>query len=255
PWGADLRVFHSVEQSQERRTGGRVDYTFVYERPDRQLGDGRFRLRLVVSGDKLTELSFFLKIPDAFSRRYEQMRSINNAIGVGGSLALLLLYGVGGIAIGLFFLGRQRWGIWREPVGWGGVGPTCPTAARVNEWPLAWMQYDTALSTRSFIAQQAAVATAELAVSVVLFSFSFMAAESLPRRAFPSPPQFWRIWARQAGPSRAVLGRTAAGFLLVPIFIAYEVALYFVATKSLGCWSPSEALFNPDWLALYSPWL
>jgi Type II CAAX prenyl endopeptidase Rce1-like len=255
PWGADLTVFRSVEQSQERHTGGRVDYTFVYERPDRQLGDGRFRLRLVVSGDKLTELSYFLKIPDAFSRRYEQMRSINNAIGVGGSLALLLLYGVGGIAIGLFFLGRQRWVIWRQPVVWGVVVAIVQTAARVNEWPLAWMQYDTALSTRSFIAQQAAVAIAELAVNVVLFSFSFMAAESLTRRAFPNHPQFWRLWGRQAGASRAVLGRTAAGYLLVSIFVAYEVALYFVATNSLGWWSPSEALFNPDVLASYSPWL
>jgi hypothetical protein len=254
PWGVDLTVFKAVEQSQERRTSGRIDYTFAYERPDRQLGEGRYRLRLVVSGDKLTELVYFLKIPDAFSRRYEEMRSVNNAIGVGGSLAFLLLYGVGGMAVGLFFLVRQRWLLWRQPVFWGVVVALAQTAARVNEWPLAWMQYDTALSTRAFIARQAALGVAEFAVSVVLFSLSFMAAESLTRRAFPNHPQFWRIWGREAGGSRAVLGRTAAGYLLVPIFIAYEVALYFVATKSLGWWTPSEALFNPDVLAAYTPW-
>jgi hypothetical protein len=254
PWRVDLTVFKAVEQSQERRTSGRIDYTFAYERPDRQLGEGRYRLRLVVSGDKLTELAYFLKIPDAFSRRYEEMRSVNNAIGVGGSIAFLLLYGVGGMAVGLFFLVRQRWVLWRQPVFWGAVVALAQTAARVNEWPLAWMQYDTALSTRSFVAQQAALAVAELAAFVALFSLSFMAAESLTRRAFPSHPQFWRIWGREAGGSRAILGRTVAGFLLVPIFVAYEVALYFVATRWLGWWTPSEAQFNPDVLAAYAPW-
>ena len=31
--------------------------------------------------------------------------------------------------------------------------------------------------------------------------------------------------------------------------------LYFVATKYLGWWSPSEALLQPDVLATYAPWL
>jgi hypothetical protein len=66
-----------VEQSKEVRTGGRIDHTFVYERPDIQLGEGRYRLRLAVGGDKLTGLSHFVKVPEAFSRRYEQMCSSN----------------------------------------------------------------------------------------------------------------------------------------------------------------------------------
>jgi hypothetical protein len=254
-WGADLDAFQPVEQAQERRPGGRIDYSFVYERTDRRLGDGRYRLRLTVSGDKLTELTYFLKIPEGFSRRYEQMRSVNDAIGVGGSLAFLVLYGGFGMAVGLFFLMRHRAVLWRQPVAWGVGVALAQTAARVNEWPLAWMQYDTALSTRSFVAQQVALAVGELAVYAVLFSLSFMAAESLTRRAFPRHPQFWRLWGRDAGRSSAVFGRTVAGYLLVPLFVAYEVVLYLVATKSLGWWTPSEALFNPDVLAAYAPWL
>ena len=52
-----------------------------------------------------------------------------------------------------------------------------------------------------------------------------------------------------------MLGRTAAGYLLVSVFLAYDVMLYFVATKYLGWWSPSEALLHPDVLATYAPWL
>ncbi len=253
-WQVDLAPFTAVEQSEERRTGGRVDHTFVYERSDRRLGEGRYRLRLVVSGDKLTDLTYFVRIPDAFARRYDQMRSANTAIGIGGSLVMLVLYGVGGMAVGLFVLMRQRWVLWRQPVIWGAIVALAQTAATFNEWPLAWMQYDTALSTRAFVARQVSLAILELVGSVVFFSLSFMAAESLGRRAFAGHPQLWRLWGRDAGRSREVLGRTVAGYLLVPLFVAYEVALYLFATRTLGWWTPSEALFKPDVLAAYAPW-
>ncbi len=254
-WSVDLAPFQAVEQSQERRPAGRVDHTFVYERGDRRLGEGRFRLRLAVSGDKLTEVTYFIKVPDAFSRRYEQMRSVNTAIGVAGSLAFIVLYVGGGIAFGLFVLARERWVIWRQPVIWGVIVSLAQTAARINESPLAWMEYDTALSTTSFVAQMAALAVAELVTYVVLFSLSFMAAESLSRRAFPHHPQFWKVWGPVSGRSPEVLSHTVAAYLLVPIFVAYEVALYLFATQSLGWWTPSETLFNPDVLASYAPWL
>ena len=89
----------------------------------------------------------------------------------------------------------------------------------------------------------------------VVFTLSFMAAESLSRRAFPHHPQLWRAWSPDAGASRAVLGRTVAGYLLVGLFFAYEVALYLVASRWLGWWTPSDALVHPDVLATYLPWL
>src|SRR5438034_4431800 len=228
-WRVDLAPFQSVEQSEERRPGGRVDHTFVYERSDRRLGEGRYRLRLVVSGDELTEVTYFLKVPDAFTRRYEQMRAANTAIGVGGALAMVVVYGVGGIAFGLFVLARQRWVIWRQPIMWGAAVALAQAVVNINEWPLAGMQYDTALSTRSFVARQISLALVELVANAAVFSLSFMAAESLTRRAFPSHPQFWRLWSRNAARSREVLATTTIGYLLVPMFIAYEVALYLFA--------------------------
>ena len=40
-WNVDLARFSLVEQAQERRPSGRVDYTFIYERTDATLGVGR----------------------------------------------------------------------------------------------------------------------------------------------------------------------------------------------------------------------
>ena len=60
-----------------------MDHTFTYERSDVTFSEGRVRLRLVVSGDKLTAVTYFLKIPEAFTRRYASMRSANELIGLG----------------------------------------------------------------------------------------------------------------------------------------------------------------------------
>ncbi|HEY7058463.1 MAG TPA: lysostaphin resistance A-like protein, partial [Vicinamibacterales bacterium] len=268
-WNVALPVYGLVEQGQERRTGGRVDHTFTYERSRPTLNDGRYRLRLVVSGDRLTEVTYFLKIPEAFSRRYESMRSANDAIGIGSVVGMALLYVFGGIGVGLFFMLRQKWVLWRAPVVWGFSVSLFQTLATLNEFPLLWMTYDTALPRSTFLAQEMAKVVAAFVGFGVFYALSFMAAETLTRRAFGSHPQFWRVWARTSaqsptrpgrsasGPASSyeILGRTTGAYLLVAIFFAYDVLLYLVATKTLGWWSPSEALLHPDVLATYAPWL
>jgi len=262
-WSVDLGGFVLVEQGQERRGGGRVDHTLTYERLSPALNEGRYRLRLVVSGDRLTEVSHFIRIPEAFTRRYANLRSANDAIGLSSVVGMALLYIFGGIGVGLFYLLRTRWVIWRPAVMWGAAVGLLQALAMWNELPLLWMTYDTAIARSTFLAEHAAQATASFFGFSVFFALSFMAAESLTRRAFGHHPQLWRAWSGQPpapssgapGASTAILGRTVAGYLLVPVFLAYVVMFYFVAVRDLGWWSPSEALLHPDVLATYVPWL
>ncbi len=219
-WQIDLGPFALVEQSQERRPAGRVDHTFTYERPAPTLNEGRYRLRLVVSGDRLTEATHFIKIPEA-----------NLAIGLFSGVAMVLLYVIGGIAIGLFWLLRQRWVIARQPMLWGVAVALLQVLASLNDWPLLWMSYDTAVPRASFIAQQMAILVASFVGFSMFFGLSFMAAESLTRRAFGQHPQLWRVWSRPAAASTTVAGQTAAGYLLVAVFYRR--------------WNSEEATFRP----------
>src|SRR5262245_28633171 len=254
-WAVDLSPFTLVEQSQQRRPGGRIDHTFTYERGQPTLNEGRFRLRLVVSGDRLTEVTHFIRIPEAFARRYEEMRSANEAIGAFSSIAMVLLYIVGGIAIGLFWLLRHHWVIGRPAIAWGVVIALLQLLASLNDWPLLWMAYDTAVPRATFMAPEVASMLAAFVGFAMFFGLSFMAAESLSRRAFGDHPQLWRAWSPDAARSTAILGRTAAGYLFVTVFFAYDVLLYFYATRLFGWWAPSDALIHPDVLASYFPWL
>ena len=255
PWNVALDDYEAVESSQEERPGGRVDHTFVYERSDRQAGEGRFRLRLVVSGDRLTELTHVLQVPEAFDRRFEEMRSANEGITIGGGFLTILLYGVGGIGVGLFVMLRQRRVLWRAPLAWGAGVAVAQLLAGLNQWPLLWMGYDTAVSETGFALQQATSLVALTLAFTALFTLSFMAAESLSRCAFPHHVQFWRSWSRDGARSWPVLGQTLAGYLIVGIDLAFLVGFYWITTGYLGWWSPSDTLLNPDSLATPFPWL
>lgn len=254
-WSIDFSEYDLVEESEEVLPGGRTDHTFVYERNDKRIGEGRYRLRLLVGGDQLTQLSHLVKVPEAFSRRYEEMRSANEAVSFGAAVVIGLLYLIGGCIIGLFLLLRERWVIWKKPLFWGLLIAFLQFLVGINQLPLSWMGYDTAVSASGFLLQQIiSIMAGSLAMGGILV-VSFMAAESLTRKAFPNKIQFWKIWSPNNAGSPTVLGQTVAGYLLVGIFFAYEVSLYFVTTRHLGWWTPSEALFHPDSLATYFPWL
>ena len=254
-WNVDLSKFALVEPGQERPPSGRVDHTFTYERSDETLKEGRYRLRLVVSGDRLTEVTHFIKIPEAFTRRYTSMRSANNFIGIGSTVGLALLYVVGGIGVGMFYMMRKRYVLWKHAALWGVAVGGLQALASLNEFPLIWMSYDTAIPRSTFLAQQIAFLGAGFVGFSVFFGLSFMAAETLSRAAFPQHPQFWRVWRKEPGASIPILGYTVSGYLLVSVFFAYDVLLYLVMTKVFDWWSPAEALIHPDVLATYLPWL
>ena len=254
-WDVELGEYELVESSHEVLPGGRTDHSLVYERPDVRIGEGRYRLRLTVAGDRFTELTHFIKIPEAFSRRYAEMRSANDGIAAGAGFALVILYLGGGCVFGLFYLMRKRWVIWKPAVKWALFIAVLQSLVTLNQWPLLWMGYDTAISQTTFALQQIAIAIGQLVGMGAILAVSFMAAESLGRRAFPHHIQLWRTWSGEVAPTKALLGHTIAGYLLIGIFFAYEVWLYFFASNTLGWWTPSSALTDPNVLANYFPWL
>lgn len=254
-WGVGLSDFHLIEESEELRTGGRIDHTFVYERNQEGPGESLYRLRLVVGGDRLTSLVHSVKVPEEFIRSYEEMRSANDTIALISNVAFFLLYILGGCVIGLFFLLRDRWVIWRTPLLWGCIIGGLQFLAGINYFPIMWMNYDTALSSESFVLQQVGGVFGSSVLMTILMVLSFMAAESLTRRAFPEHIQLWKIWSKGAASTGRVAGYTVAGYLLVSVFFAYEVILYLLNSNLFGWWSPSDALFDPDLLATYLPWL
>jgi hypothetical protein len=250
----DLGSYTLVESGQEQRPNGRVDHVFTYEREAALLGAGRHRVRISVSGDRVSEIMPGVRVPEAFRRRYEEMRSANTAIGAAGSVGAMFLYLLIGCGAGCFYLLRRRALLWR-PAAWLAAGIAAAVIlAELNQWPLRWLQYDTALPAGRYMVQTLLpIVILGLALGAVM-ALTFMTAEGLSRLAFPEHPQFWAIWRPAAAPTAAIAGRTAAGYLAMPLLLAYVMLFYFAAGRLWGWWNPAESLVNPDSLAHYLPW-
>ena len=119
--------------------------------------------------------------------------------------------------------------------------------------PAAWFTFDTAETVGTFWVQQVGMALLALIGGTLGYGLAFMAAESLTRRAFPHQPQLWRVWSREAGATKQVLGRTVGGYLFVPLELALISAFYYATNRWLGWWQPSESLTDPNVLSSFVP--
>src|SRR5579871_5744701 len=78
-WNINFNEYKRIEVSDKEQPSKRIDHNFVYERINEKIGEGFYRLQLYISGDKVTQVSHFVKVPEAFYRRYTEMRSANNS--------------------------------------------------------------------------------------------------------------------------------------------------------------------------------
>lgn len=255
PWNIPLTDYTLIESSKEIRPHGRVDHQFTYERTGITIGKGLYRLRLVVSGDKISEITHSVKVPQEFTLRYQEMRSANNSIATAAGMAYLLLYILGGCIIGLFSLLRRNWILWKHAIIWALIIAGLHVLVSINQLPLAWMQYHTALSMHGFLLKMCMGMIAQFISMATFYGLIFTAAESLTRAAFSDHPQVWKLWNPQAACSTAIAERTIGGYLLVPVCLAFIIFFYICTSMYLDWWMPSASLIDPNILATYFPWL
>lgn len=251
-WGVDLAPYRLLEQAQQTQVSGRVDHSFTYERSE-PLGDARVRLLLTVAGDELSGVTPFVHVPEAFGRRYEELRSANNLIANLATVSAGLLYGVGGCILAVLWLARKHWLQWRPPIVAGLIVGGLLACASIASAGTSWFGADTTETVVTFWSKQGALALLILVAGGLAYALVFMAAESLTRRAFGHQPQLWRLWSRDAAATPQIAGRTVGGYLFVPLELALVATFYYATNRWLGWWQPSEVLTDPNILGSAVP--
>jgi hypothetical protein len=250
-----LQAYDEVEVSSEIKPGGRMDHVFVYERTDISLGkDGRYRIRFTVTGNKVTQIKRYVEVPEAFHLRYENMRAANRTIANVGLVAMFLFLGIGGLA-GLFFLLKRHGVKWKPALYWGGGIAILQIAALFNQWPLIWMNYDTALSKSSFVFQQVLGFILSGTVLACVMTLTFAVAEGLTRMAFPKHIRLWKVWSGPVAATGEIHKQTWIGILSTGIFFGFSTFFYLMVSHHWNWWSPASPLYDPNILAHILPWL
>ncbi|HZW60758.1 MAG TPA: type II CAAX endopeptidase family protein [Candidatus Babeliales bacterium] len=254
-WHFSLENYALIETAQEKKPNGRIDHLFIYERSDQKIGDAHYRIRLTLSGDKLTEFTHLVKVPDEFVRRYTQIRSANDSLASVATIIMMVVYLLGGCVLGTLFLARRKAIIWWPAFWWALIIAVLHFAYTINDLPIEWMKYDTALPYNSFLFSYLLKKFSEGLTTFFTVLLVFIAAEGLTRLAFGNQIRFWSLWNPRVASSIPVLGRTILGYLMVASDIAISIAIYCIARSYFGWWNPSDTLIDPNILASYAPWL
>lgn len=255
-WHIDFSVYTPIETAQETQPSGRIDHSFVYERTNLTIGSGgKYRLRLGVCGDQFSTLTHALYIPETFTRRYEELRSANETIAQAAYHWYYLFYFLGGCVLGILWLARARWLLIRTPLIWALVIAFLLALSKLNQLPIIWIMYDTALPAQDFLLSYLVSILNEFARTIIPLALGFIAAESLSRKAFGSHPQLWHVWSLPSAASYTIAGSTIGAYLLVSFDFALVSVFYAFTITYYNWWVPSSQFFDPNILATYFPWL
>ena len=254
-WSENFDNYHVVEYDAETQKTGRVDHVFMYERSDINLGKGLYRLKVAVLGDQVTTFKPFIKVPDNFLRRYQQMRSDNNLLGWFGHFFFKVFYL---LLLGLFgFLTLYRYRFMLP-------GPSCIAAFIVagfgflgglNDYPLWWSSYNTIQSSTSFISMMMVMQLLSFLAFFGILFYALAVAEGAGRFVFKNHVQFWKLTNLKALSSYEVVSQVLIGYLATTFMFGFVVSFYYVTQNYLDWWVPLESLSDPNVLASYFPWL
>ncbi|PID28535.1 MAG: hypothetical protein CSB55_04170 [Candidatus Cloacimonadota bacterium] len=253
-WNLKFSDYELIEKSKSISLSGRVDRFYTYEHKTRDFKEARFRQKVSVSGNKLTGFSQKTEIPESFFTRYKEMRSLNNLIAQFAQVGLAVLYGLGGILFGIFFLMKQNYILWKRGVIAAFIVALAGFAAGFNYMPVSWIYYRTELSESAFVIQMIMSNLVQFIVQFIYLSLTFIAAESLTRKAFPNHVRFWDVWGKKSGSTTHVLGNTLAGYMTSALSLVYILGFYFITKKYFHWWNPASIGTDPNTIATLFPW-
>lgn len=236
---------------ETRKTSGRVDRTFMFERTDRRIGGAPIRREVVIAGDTPSAARRYVQIPEGFHRRYGEMQSANRTYGLLGDIGMIAIVLAGAFALRRF--SRERRLRWRPALAVGAAIGILAVGAGLNETPSAWYDYDTAMSPVTFQLLIAFGALVGGAVLWLLTTITLVVAEAATRAAFPDHLDWWKLWHNRG--TKEVATRVAGGYALATVGLVYVAAFYLMTRTLFGWWVPSELLDDPNLIATPAPWL
>src|SRR5260370_16936061 len=99
------------EEANSNKLPNRLDWTFTWEKSGFRAKDAPYRLQVTLQGDKVGGSGEFLRVPKAWERSYERLRSGNDTLALIFTLLYLLLLGAAvWLAIQLTKSGETKWG-------------------------------------------------------------------------------------------------------------------------------------------------
>lgn len=246
----DLGSLEFVE-TQSKTRKARTDYSFTWKQKDVNLGDGSLRVEVDVAGDKVSSYSEFVKIPEQWTRDYQQLRSRNISAQLVAEFFFILL--TVAMVIILVMRLRDRDVPIRLAVGFALTAAVLLFLGQLNDFSLAEFGYRTTDTYSSFVTSYLFEALlSALGVGVYIF-FLVAGSEPVYREDCPGLISLRKYFSWQGLRSRSFFMANVVGIGLTFFFFAYQTVFYLTANK-LGAWAPADVNYS-DLLNTRLPWV
>jgi len=250
--GADLNSWEFLQAEANSLTRpNRLDWSFTWERKGFKAKEAPYRLQVGLQGDRIGSTQEFLKVPEAWTRDYQHLRSTNIFY---NQIAIIpygfLLGGAVWLGIALTRQGKTSWG---AALKIGVVVAILYYLMQLNDWDSVRAGYDTHFTYPSFVLRSllsmlmAAVGTA-LTVSLVM-----PGGEPLYRAAQPDRLRLTRAFTLRGIRSKEFFCSSVVGLAMAAAHIGFIVAFYMIGSR-FGVWAPQDLSYS-DVVNTSFPWI
>jgi len=236
----DLADLEFVEGQTEKRPA-RTDHSFTWKQKSVNLGEGSLRIEVDVGGDQVAAYQEFVKIPEQWSRDYQQLRARNLSAQMVAEVFWVLL----SVAMLIILVRRlrDRDVPVRLSLGFGIVAAVLLFLGELNTFSLEEFYYRTTDSYSSFITgylRDGILSSLGLGALIFLLVAS---SEPVYRQGYPQLISLRRYLSWQGFRSRSFFLANVIGIGLTFFFFAYQT-LFYLAAEKFGAWAPADVPFS-----------
>jgi membrane protease YdiL (CAAX protease family) len=252
PLAVDLNSWDYLpEEANSEKRPNRLDWTFTWEKHGFRAKDAPYRLKVAVQGDRIGGAEELLKVPEAWERSFEQLRSSNDFL---ASVTIVpyvfLLAAALWLGITLTRRGQANWG---AALKIGAVVAVFLFCMQLNEWPIARADYNTNVAYGSFVLQQIATAILFGLGSAITITLVLPAGEALYRVSQPDRLRLGKAFTLRGVRSKEFFSSVVVGLSLTGLSLGFVVAFYMIGAR-YGVWAPEDLNYSNS-VSTTFPWI
>jgi len=250
---ADLSQYDFLEaEANLNERPARRDWSFSWERQGFRAKDAPYRLVVSLAGDRVSGYSEFLKVPEAWTRGYERLRSSNNLFELFALIPYAFL--VGGCLFVIVSLGRRGVLEWRTGIVLGAFFTVLYFLMTMNQWPLDRAGYDTNTPYSSFFLSQMGEAALMSVVSALLVVLAVVPGEPMYWIFQPKKHKLESALSLPGLRSNEFFTANVIGICLAAAHIGY-ITVFYIISRKLGAWAPQDINYENAVVSTYVPGL
>jgi len=221
----------SVEQAH------RTDHYFTWEEQKRNFNGAKLRTYAYVAGDEVTVINHYLKIPDAWKRKFSKLRSYNDALeGVATIFYEALAAGVFFVFLWSFANGQIKW---RFTLVIAIIYAIFAVLESLNSLPSSLHEYATTTPFSGFKLEFALRALWS-GVSTFLQIFTLVAAaETVYRLSKPKNIALEAVFTKRGMNTKQTMQSVLAGAGTFGLHLGWLIVYYLIG-RSFNLWCPLE---------------